>query len=245
MSQDIREILEHIGYTNIKDLGKEFRMSAIYRDGDNETALRVKKDTGFFTDFKESVSGPLEDLVKITLDLKDISEARSWLSGKIDLSKPQSVSKSKIREQRTFPEDHLSALVKDHSYWINRGVSEETIEQFDGGVVVAGKMKDRYVFPIKNFKGQIVGFSGRDLLNNEENKSRPKWKHIGDKSSWRYPLQLNYEKILECKTVVVIESIGDMLALWDSGIKNSLVSFGLDLSIPCLNTLLKVDPSKI
>ena len=75
MSQDIREILEHIGYTNIKDLGKEFRMSAIYRDGDNETVLRVKKDTGFFTDFKESISGPFEDLVKITLNLKDVRVA--------------------------------------------------------------------------------------------------------------------------------------------------------------------------
>ena len=245
MSQDIREILEHIGYTNIKDLGKEFRMSAIYRDGDNETVLRVKKDTGFFTDFKESISGPLEDLVKITLNLKDVSEARSWLSGKIDLSKAQSATKSKIREQRIFSEDHLSALIKDHTYWTNRGVSEETVKQFGGGVVAAGKMKDRYVFPIKNYKGQMVGFSGRDLLNNEENKSRPKWKHIGDKSSWRYPLQLNYESIVESKTVVVIESIGDMLALWDCGIKNSLVSFGLDLSVPCLNTLLKVDPTKI
>ena len=47
------------------------------------------------------------------------------------------------------------------------------------------------------------------------------------------------------KEVFLVESIGDMLALWDCGIKNSLVSFGLDLSVPCLNTLLKVDPTKI
>jgi hypothetical protein len=245
MSKDIRDILEDIGYTNIKDLGKEYRMSAIYRDGDNETALRVKKDTGYFTDFKESISGPIEDLVKITLKLKDISEAKTWLSGKIDLSKVTTVAKSKIKEQRIFSEDYLSSLVKDHSYWIGRGVSESTIKLFNGGVVKSGKMKDRYVFPIKNYKKQIVGFSGRDLLNTEAGSSRPKWKHIGDKSFWRFPLEFNYEAISNKRSVVVIESIGDMLALWDAGVKNSLVSFGLDLSVPCLNTLLKVDPNKI
>tara|TARA_Y100001963_G_scaffold51299_1_gene71757 strand:- start:12605 stop:13531 length:927 start_codon:yes stop_codon:yes gene_type:complete len=245
MSKDIRSILEDIGYTNIKDLGKEYRMSAIYRDGDNETALRVKKDTGYFTDFKESISGPIEDLVKITLKLKDVSEAKSWLSGKIDLTKTSSAPKSKIKEQRIFPEGHLDTLVKDHSYWLGRGVSDSTIKSFNGGVVLSGKMKDRYVFPIKNYKKQIVGFSGRDILPTKQNSSRPKWKHLGDKSSWRFPFEFNYNIIQEKKSVIVIESIGDMLSLWDAGIKNTLVSFGLDLSVPCINTLLRVDPNKI
>lgn len=245
MIDKVREVLEEIGYTNIKDLGVEFRMRPIYRDSDNDTVLRVKKDTGFFVDFKESISGSLEDLVKITLNLKDLSEARVWMKDKTNFQVTRAHTKSKLKEPRTFPEDTLDAMVKDHSYWISRGISEDNLKLFGGGVIKTGRMKDRYVFPIRNYKSQIVGLAGRDLINNKDNKLRPKWKLVGDKSTWRYPFQLNHKYIMKSKRVIVVESIGDMLALWSSGIKITLVSFGLDLSIPCLNALLKIDPRKI
>jgi DNA primase len=35
------------------------------------------------------------------------------------------------------------------------------------------------------------------------------------------------------------------LSLWDAGIKNTIVTFGLEISVPILNILLKVDPNKI
>ena len=71
-------------------------------------------------------------------------------------------------------------MVKDHSYWIGRGVSESTIKSFNGGVVLSGKMKDRYVFPIKNYKKQIVGFSGKIFFDKTKLDGTPrKLLHIG------------------------------------------------------------------
>ena len=102
-------------------------------------------------------------------------------------------------------------------------------------------MKNRYVFPIFNDKHEILGFSGRDISN----KSKIKWKHLGNKSNWCYPSFINLNNLKESKEVYLIESIGDCLKLWDAGIKTAIVTFGLDVSVSILNLLLKIDPNKI
>ena len=43
----------------------------------------------------------------------------------------------------------------------------------------------------------------------------------------------------------MVESIGDMLSLWQAGVKNTLVTFGTSLSLAILNYSLKLDPRKI
>ena len=42
---------------------------------------------------------------------------------------------------------------------------------------------------------------------------------IGDKSMWKYPLFLNYKLLKSEKRVIIVESIGDMLALWTLALK--------------------------
>ena len=67
--------------------------------------------------------------------------------------------------------------------------------------------------------------------------NRPKWKHIGRKSKWVYPAYLidsdgesMADYISTREQVILVESIGDLLALHEHGIKNVLVTFGLDVS---------------
>src|SRR5690606_29717739 len=76
----------------------------------------------------------------------------------------------------------------------------------------------------------------RDLTGKKE----AKWKHIGAKRNWVFPLYMYAERngkkyypvqeaISKTKEVILVESIGDMLALWEYGIQNVLVTFGLTL----------------
>jgi len=58
-------------------------------------------------------------------------------------------------------------------------------------------------------------------------------------------LQLNYNIIRKKEEVFLIESIGDALSMWDANVKNFMVIFGLDVSIPVLNSLIRMDPKKI
>jgi len=238
---NIYQILTNIGYS-LKDYGREYRTKPLYRESDNDTVLRIYKDTGFWVDFKENISGNFPLLIKKSLRLESEDQAKVWLKEKnYSYISSSEFNQPKIKEKKTFDKELLLKLEKNHDYWINRGVKEETLYLFKGGLAKAGKMKNRYVFPIINSKEEIIGFSGRDVTN----ESKIKWKHLGDKSNWCYPTFLNSNVLKEKKEVYIIESIGDCLALWDANIKNTIVTFGLEISISILNLLLKIDPNKI
>ena len=241
---DVKQTLLELGYSNIKDSGDYYRTKPVYRDSDNETSLSVHKITGRFVDFGRNVKGSFEELVRLSLRVDKIEDAKEWLSDKTTHYTEAPKYVAKISEQKIFDENLLHKIKKDQSYWTKRGVSEETLDEFKGGTVDSGKMKDRYVFPIFNSKNKIVGFSGRDLMN-YKNSHRPKWKHIGSKSTWVYPAFLNSDILLKNKKIIIVESIGDLLSLWDANIKYVIVSFGLDISSQLLNFLLKIDPNEV
>ena len=242
--ENIKEVLLELGYTNITENHKEFRTRPIYRDSDNNTSLCINKSNGRFVDFARNISGSFDDLVKLSLKLKTIDEARTWLSKNSVAVSIERVEKPEIRMGKTYKKELLNKLRPDHSYWESRGVSTYSVSEFKGGVSKAGKMQDRYVFPIFNASDEIVGFAGRDLLTNSSSM-RPKWKLIGDKSKWKYPFFLNYKLIKEEQSVIIVESIGDMLALWDCGVKNVVVSFGLDLTGALVSSFIRFDLTNI
>tara|TARA_Y100000310_G_scaffold341846_1_gene442435 strand:+ start:513 stop:1421 length:909 start_codon:yes stop_codon:yes gene_type:complete len=241
MMENLREILESVGYT-LFDFGREYRARPLYRNSNNNTVLRISKKTGWFTDYKLGMSGPLEELVKLTLGLKTPEEAKKFLKGKLVFSQGRK-PKPKVNTPKTFNINMLDELEQDFSYWLKRGINKETLDLFGGGVAKEGRMKSRYVFPIFNSRGKLIGLSGRCIL--KDSGKRPKWKHMGKKSDWRYPFQTNLETVKTKREVILIESIGDMLSLWDQNVENTLVIFGLDISIPMLNSLIKLDPQKI
>lgn len=243
---DIKEMLYELGYSNISEYPKEYRTRPIYRESDNNTVLRIDKTTGRFVDFAENISGSFEDLVKITLKMKSINDAQKWVSSKGDGDNEikQVAPKPEIKSPKIFNKSCLNKLVSNHIYWKNRGISESTISQFKGGLITEGKMKNRYVFPIFDGKNRLVGVSGR-YTQEIKYDSIPKWKHIGDKYAWKYPLFLNHEIIKNTKSVFLVESIGDMLALWDAGVKNSIVTFGLEVSPAITGVLLRFDLDRV
>lgn len=242
-SEQIREILSSIGYT-LHDYGKEFRTMPLYRESDSSTVLSIKKDSGRWIDFKENKSGTLEELVRITLRLSSLEEANGFISNNFRCPTTSLIPKPKITERKILSQDFLKNLEKDNSYWNLRGVGDETLDLFDGGVCEGGRMKNRYVFPIFNRQRKLVGISGR-YIHSLENIKSPKWKHIGDKFSWSYPLQVNLKILKNLRKIILVESIGDMLSLWEGGVKNTMVTFGLSLSVATLNSLLRLDPSKV
>ena len=106
-------------------------------------------------------------------------------------------------------------------------------------------MKNRYTFPIYDSNKKLIGVSGRYIYNIKEDAKIPKWKHIGEKSKWQYPTYFNSDILKGNNSVIIVESIGDMLSLWNAGYKNVLVSFGLDLSFALINSIIKYDVDKI
>lgn len=237
-TEKIYSTLTQLGYS-LKDFGKEYRTKPLYRESGNPTSLAVNKDTGEWFDFSERIGGQLEYLVQLTQKLTSLEEARKLFSTDRDIEKTDDAPL--IEEPKVFDKNLLIKLRKDHSYWIGRNISLETIETFEGGVAVNGKMMNRYVFPIFDLKDNLVGFDGRYLKTLWE--TIPKWKKLGAKSHWIYPYKWNAKYIKD--EVILVESIGDMLSLWDVGIRNVLVTFGVEPSPQLISFLIKLDIKKI
>jgi len=233
-SDKIKDILDGLGY-KLTDKGRYWQTNAVFRDGDNHTALQIWKDTGVWRDyvsdggyshFRKLLEHHFSESAKINKLLED--EAFRYIE------KDSSTIIETLQSEKIYDEKILDNLLPHYKFYNDRGISDATLQFFKGGLATQGKMYQRFVFPIYSEYGQIHGFGGRDMLNKE---GRPKWKHIGQKRNWFYPLYINkegslpvLEAIKEDKMVILVESIGDALNLYEHGILNSMISFGLDLS---------------
>lgn len=232
---NVKDVLLSIGYVNIVENATELRTRPIYRDSDNNNSLKIDRVSGRWIDFGTNQHGSLDELVKLTLGISS-NDSKNYLQD-IDLKSIPRPLKKYIPKFFDNPN-----TIQDDSYWNNRGISTNTLSLFNGGVSMGGKMKDRYVFPIYDISGRVLGASGRLLVQSEY---LPKWKHIGPKNFWFYPYFINHEDIKQLDEIIIVESIGDCLSLFEMGIKNVIVLFGLFISRTMLCNLIKLDPSRI
>ena len=256
-SEKIKSILENLGY-KLTDFGNHWRTSALYRGGKNSTALQVYKNSGVWIDYVENSQHlPLKSLVEATLQTNDTKKISEIMGGyDFDFSsetKVQENSKPKIEMEKTYPDSILEKLLPHYKFYNDRGISDETLEHFKCGLATEGSMYQRFVFPIYNSNCQIHGFSGRDMTKKPSKNERPKWKHVGKKSKWIYPYYImdrfgqfpTQEAILESKEVILVESIGDLIRLYDKGFKNVLCIFGTSVSSHLSYHLMSLLPERV
>jgi hypothetical protein len=228
---DVKSILIEMGYTALKEDGLFWRTKPLYRDSKNPTSLRIRKNTGGFVDFSADLSGTLEDLVKLTTG-KDIK--LEDLQG--DFEEIREAIKTTTGIKREW---EGATLVKSYKFYLGRGISQETQDKFGARLCQSGKMTRRMVFPIFSEEGEIVGIDGRAIFD-----SNIKWKKVGYKMEWIFP-RFAIPYILESGEVILVESIGDAMALWDAGIKNVLVIFGVKIFSKLISKIIELNPKKI
>tara|TARA_Y100001973_G_scaffold15737_1_gene22758 strand:+ start:320 stop:1384 length:1065 start_codon:yes stop_codon:yes gene_type:complete len=235
-SEDFQGILESIGYSLI-DCGDHWRTQAIYRDGNNKTAVKIYKNTGVWMDFVQNKGCmPFEALIRLTL--KDDREVAKIIGNSAVVTETTYEPKQKIEMEKIYPDSTLDRLFPNYNFYKQRNISDHTQELFQAGLAGVGKMYRRMVFPVYNEHQQIVGFSGRKV---DDDNDYPKWKHIGKRNNWVYPAFNEKtcvdQEITKKQEVVLVESIGDAMALYDQGIKNVLVIFGLSVNNNIVNYL--------
>jgi len=235
-SEDFQGILESIGYSLI-DCGDHWRTQAIYRDGNNKTAVKIYKNTGVWMDFVQNKGCmPFEALIRLTL--KDDREVAKIIGNSAVVTETTYEPKQKIEMEKIYPDSTLDRLFPNYNFYKQRNISDHTQELFQAGLAGVGKMYRRMVFPVYNEHQQIVGFSGRKV---DDDNDYPKWKHIGKRNNWVYPAFNKKtcvdQEITKKQEVVLVESIGDAMALYDQGIKNVLVIFGLSVNNNIVNYL--------
>jgi hypothetical protein len=159
-------------------------------------------------------------------------------------------SEPALQQEKIYPDSILAGLLKDYSYWIGRGIPEEVVSQFEGGVALKGTMKNRYCFVLRNDNGQIHGFDGRYIYKIREAsgdfKETPRWKKIpNQKRLWIFDRKNVQKAILKHKKVILVEGIGCVLALRKVGIDYAVPIFGTSPSSHLLGKLIAWNPEKI
>jgi len=240
MSLSIKESLNELGYSIVSSQGDFFRTKALYRGGKTLTSLSVNKKTGKFYDFGNRTSGSWEDFLKLVLGDSPITIQNFLLNDETIIEKP--LEKIKYMDFKTYPIEMLEKLIPFYTFYEKKGIDAKIQKLFSCGLATNGLLKNRIVFPIKNLNNQIIGFAGR-IIN--DNPKYPKWLLKGPKRLFCYPLFLNKEIILKQRTVILVESIGDVLALWQAGVYNVLCLFGLSIGTEVLKQLITLNVSKI
>lgn len=250
MGDDIYNFLVQMGYSPTEQ-GEYYRCCAIYRGGDNPTALSISKKTGKWCDFPQGIrSAPFEKLIKLTLGESQDDFLKKYLDSE-SFSTPQSLFiKDDYMKNDIFPPSILNNLLNLYTFYEKRGISKETQSAYLAGYASSGKMYGRMVFPIYDEIRQLIGFAGRDVYG-RENKNVPKWKIIGKKKNFVYPFFIPemenkfMSSFNEEREVILVESIGDSMALYQNGIFNNLVSFGLSGCDSLYATLNRLNPDII
>lgn len=154
------------------------------------------------------------------------------------------IAQPALETEKIYEEDSLVRLIKDYSYWNNRGISSEIMAQFEGGVASKGKMDNRYVFPMRDRNGRIHGFTGR-YIKPAYNYDIVRWKHLGPKENWIFDRQNTLKSIQAERLVILVEGIGCVLGLRRAGIKPVVPIFGVVPSSQLLSSLISLSPNKI
>lgn len=132
------------------------------------------------------------------------------------------------------------------SYYIDRNFKPETLIKFGVGFCsTRGKqMFNRAIVPIfDNNYEYVVGISGRSVFDrcakckyyhdpNERCKFFPKWRHSKgfQKEKWLYNFWNAKSYIQESKTIILVESPGNVWRLHEAGIYNAVAIFGTSLN---------------
>ena len=236
----IENVLIDLGFSLHSENANFWRARPIYRESNNNTSLRINKETGAFQDYSAGIHGDFYKLLEISLNLSDYQSARKWLDEKapdIEIKQPT----PKIKVDKKFDSDYGENLLRHYSFYTNREnpIREAVLEEFECGIQMSGKMNNRFVFLVRDDNFNIVGLAGRDLLSRDN-----KWKLMGGKSHWEFPMQ-SIPHIKKTKEVFLVESVGDMLALYNAGYKNVFVMFGLALMPRLLNKIASLNPNRV
>lgn len=108
------------------------------------------------------------------------------------------------------------------------------------------RFRGRAIFTLTNVRGEVVGFSGRRIENNDTSKYvNSNENAIFNKSACLYNFFEAKSEILKTNKVYVVEGFMDVIALYKAGIKNAIATMGVALSKEHIKAIEKMNAQMI
>lgn len=235
------EVLINLGY-KLERNGEKIRTQAIWRGGTGNS-ISIDPIEQTFKDYKSGEHGSLHRLIQLTTGADDVEVQTALEYVEKD---PKKDIRKLFEIPRTYSEDSIKSFVYDYSYFEKRGISKNVQKMYEAGMIYKEKFAFRMVFGVRDYfrKGNLIGFAGR-YTQPLTNDSTPKWLIIGPKRFFIYNYKLCVPAIKKDDKIILVESIGDSLSFAQSGIFNTLVLFGTEVSKSIKLFLLSQNPKRI
>lgn len=237
-------LLARYGLERLRQSGQELRGQCPIHQGDGERSFHVNLSKNAFNCFSCHARGNVLDFVAALEDctIRDAAVKLAEWYGVTDVANPappkaarkkmaataaiEKTPAAKVAAKASPPRTHINpplsfALRVDskHEYGQSRGVSLETLEQFGAGLCLSkGTFAGRFVIPLHDVAGQLVGYAGRALDEGEPKYLFP----TEEKGFYQSELVFNLHRVRKqagaAEPVVVVAGFFDCFKVTQAGL---------------------------
>lgn len=230
--------LDHYQINWLRNKGSELVGRCPIHQGEGERAFRVNLEKGAFNCFSCHKHGNVIDFVA-AMEGISIREAALKLAGWFGVetgykagetpeAKPRKKARPDAKQDKpvkTAPPAVVNPPLKfslrvdpDHQYGLDRGLLPETLEHFGAGLCMSkGTFSGRFVFPLHNEQGDLVGYAGRSIDDAEPKYLFP----AGEKGFYKSHLLFNLHRLIgqlePDQPVIVVEGFFDCMKVHLAG----------------------------
>jgi len=208
-------VLDHYNINWLRKTRDELRGHCPIHRGEGERTFHVNLPKGAFNCFSCHARGNVLDLVAAMeqCSVRDAAlKLQAWFA--VGESQQQETTAKEVEpDEDSNPAGPINPILPfelrvdpGHAYGVDRGVSRETLEYFEAGMCVSkGTFAGRFVIPLHNAGGQLVGYAGRSIDDAEPKYLFPS----AEKGFYKRYLLFNLHRVLESSPptypVVVLE----------------------------------------
>jgi DNA primase len=237
-------VLEHYGINGLRKNGSELRGACPIHKGEGSRTFMVNVSKNVFQCFSCKAHGNVLDLVA-ALEACTIREAalklQAWFGvGEIESRTARPAQEAQMRSVEVPNDAAISGplnpplgfqlrLDTGHEYGIGRGLTKETLDYFGGGYCLSkGSFAGRFIIPLHNETGDLVGYAGRSIDDSEPKYLFPP----GTKGFHKSHLVYNVHRVVELgsDTVILVEGFFSVMWLYQAGLPQAVGLLGSELS---------------
>ncbi len=201
----------------VKELGERYGIEVNFRERGGEDLFRVNEEAlNFFRMFMNTQDGKI---------------AREYLEGR-----------GFYREIWERWDIGFAPEGPDSLYRYLKGKGLEKAG-FEAGLLMEGKrgpidvFRNRVMFPIRDYRGRVVGFAGRTLGSDDAKYINTRNTKIFNKSKVLYGIDKAIKSMRDKNEVLVVEGYLDVIRMHESGYENTVATCGTSLTVDHLQFL--------
>jgi len=202
-------LIDHYGVKNLRKSHGELRGRCPIHRGEGERTFHVNLSKNVFQCFSCKAKGNVLDFVA-AMEHCSVREAaqklHSWFgAGESNLAstaaRVEQTEESSSDVPINPPLPFQLRVDTSHEYGLRRGLSSQTLEQFGAGFCTSkGTFSGRFVIPLHDERGELVGYAGRSLDDSEPKYLFPS----REKGFYKSHLLFNLHRVLEISPITEV-----------------------------------------